>query len=411
MRKLSVRFTRSPGDEFQVGTIAEDGHRVYFEYDREFLAKGLEPSPFHLPTRPGLFEHTDREFGPLPGLVADSLPDGWGLLLMDRHFHNLGLDVAAVSPLERLAWLGSRTMGALTYHPPADREGIESSVLDLHELGSESRKVLEGKTAHVLPALLAAGGSPAGARPKVLVGVSTTGDELVSGEDDLPADFEHWIVKFAAREDSQDIGAVEFAYSRMARAAGVRMPETRIFHTDEGDRFFGVKRFDRDGNRRFHLHTLGGLLHADHRVPCCDYKTLLKATSALTHNQQDVVVAFRLMVFNVLAHNRDDHVKNFAFILDDTTGEWTLSPAYDVTYAAGPRGEHWMTVSGEARAPRRDHILRLADAADIPRPDAESIIEKVAETVAHWPHFANESNVTPTSTHQIATRLADCRIH
>ena len=405
VKKLEVHFTRSPSDSLRVGTLAEDRGRVYFEYAQEHLATGLSLSPFRLPFEAGLFEHADRDFGPLPGLFDDSLPDGWGLLLMDRHFRSPRLDLAEVSPLDRLSWLGTRTMGALTYHPPAERENLDASLFDLHNLARQSQEILAGAAVDVLPQLLRAGGSPAGARPKVLVGFNPASGGVISGEDDLPNGFEHWILKFAARADSPDAGAIEYAYSLMARAAGIDMPPTRLFQTVEGDRFFGIKRFDRDGNRRFHVHTFGNLIQANFRIPSADYGDLLKVTSLLTRNHQDVLRAFRLMVFNVLAHNRDDHVKNFAFILDDASGDWRLSPSYDLLYTPGPGGEHTMALAGEGRRPGRPHMLRLAEQAGIAKRESAAVIADVQAAVAGWDDHATEAGVSPVGIRQIAEVL------
>ena len=405
MKKLTVRFTRSPGESRRVGTLAEERGRVYFEYAPEFLATGLNLSPFRLPFEGGLFEHTDRDFGPLPGLFDDSLPDGWGLLLMDRCFRSRGLNPAEVSPLDRLSWLGTRTMGALTYHPPSERENVDASVFDLHDLARQSQKVLAGVAVDVLPQLLRAGGSPGGARPKVLVGFNPGTGYIVSGEDDLPAGFEHWIVKFAASTELSDAGAIEYAYALMAGAAGIDMPPTRLFETAEGDRFFGAKRFDRDGNQRSHVHTFGNLIQSNFRIPSADYADLLKATSLLTRNHQDVLRAFRRMVFNVLAHNRDDHVKNFAFIMDNATGDWTLSPAYDLLYTPGPGGEHTMTLGGEGRNPGRPHLLRLAEQAEVPKQEATAIIEAVQAAVVRWQDFATQAGISKINIGDIAASL------
>ena len=405
MRKLEVRFTRSPGDSLPVGTLAEDHGRVYFEYSPDFLAAGLNLSPFRLPFEPGLFEHTNRDFGLLPGLFDDSLPDGWGLLLMDRHFRSRGRNLAEVSPLDRLSWLGTRTMGALTYHPPTDRDNDDAGVFDLHDLARQSQDLLAGVAVDVLPQLLRAGGSPGGARPKVLVGFNTGTGNVISGADDLPAGFEHWIVKFAARTDTRDVGAIEYAYSLMAGAAGIDLPPTRLFETSEGDRFFGSKRFDRDGKRRYHVHTFGNLIQSNFRIPSADYADLLKATSLLTRNHQGVLRACRCMVFNVLAHNRDDHVKNFAFLLDDTTGDWALSPAYDLLYTPGPGGEHTMSLAGEGKNPGRSHLLRLAAQADVAKREIVGIIDQVQAAVARWKDFAAAAGVSPVSIRQIAQSL------
>jgi len=413
MKKLEVRFTRSPGDSIPVGTLTWDRGRTYFEYASDFLATGLNISPFRLPFEPGLFEHRDHEFGPLPGVFDDSLPDGWGLLLMDHHIRSLGLNPAGVSPLDRLAWLGTGTMGALTYHPPAGRDSGDINIFVLHELARQSQEILAGLAVDVLPQLLRAGVSPGGARPKVLVGYNPATSEIISGEGDLPEGSEHWIVKFFAREDQPDTGAVEYAYSLMARGAGIVMPPTRLFKTAEGDRFFGIRRFDRDGNRRCHVHTFGNLIHANFRIPSSDYTDLLKATSLLTRNHQEVLRAFRYMVFNVLTHNRDDHVKNFAFILDDRIagtgspqgGDWSLSPAYDLLFTHGPGGEHSMTVAGEGRSPTRQHMLRVAERADLSTREADAIIVEVQDAVARWPDHASAAGVGTATTEAIARFL------
>jgi len=409
MKKLEVRFTRSPGDSQPVGTLAEDRGRVYFEYTTDFLATGLNLSPFRLPFEPGLFEHRDRDFGPLPGVLDDSLPDGWGLLLMDRHFRSLGRNLAEISPLDRLAWLGTRTMGALTYHPPASRDDSDASVFDLHDLARQSQEILTGSAVDVLPQLLKAGGSPGGARPKVLVGYNPDTGDVISGEDDLPEGFEHWIVKFMAKEDNPDAGAVEYAYSLMAREAGIDMPPTRLFETAEGDRFFGIKRFDRDGNRRYHVHSFGNLIHSNFRIPSADYADLLKATSLLTRNHQDVLRAFRRMAFNVLAHNRDDHVKNFSYVMDDRSGDWGLTPAYDLLFTPGPGGEHTMTIAGEGRNPARPHMLKLAEQADVSKREAIAIIDEVQAAVGTWPEHAANAGVSKAAAEQIAQALSQLR--
>ncbi len=405
MKKLEVRLVHVPGDERVVGQLAERGGQVYFEYDPAFLRRPLWLSPFKLPPEPGLLGHRDHDFGPVFGLFDDSLPDGWGLLLMDRFFQQQRSALAEVSVLDRLAFLGTRTMGALTYHPPANPTKHDARTLDLHDMAQASEEVLSGTCSEVLPQLLRAGGSPGGARPKVLVGVR--GERILSGEEDLPPGYEHWMVKFRAREDPPDAGPVELAYSLMAREAGVFMPPARLFKTAQGERFFGVKRFDRQGNRRYHVHTFGNLVHANFRIPSCDYRQLLEVTKVLTRNHQDVLECYRRMVFNVLAHNRDDHVKNFAFRLNDA-GEWELAPAYDLVFAPGPGAEHSMTVAGEGRAPGRNHLLKLASAVDIASPEAESILGDVASAVGRWRHHAGEADVGTQSTQAIGEAVGEC---
>jgi serine/threonine-protein kinase HipA len=393
LKKIEVRFTRRLKDTIPVGTLAEDRGRIYFEYASEFINSGLNLSPFRLPFETRLFEHQNREFGPLPGLFDDSLPDGWGLLLMDLYFRKIGLRRAEVSPLDRLSWLGMRTMGALTYFPADSDTDMGKRIFDLHDLAKQSQQVLAGQAADVIPELLRAGGSPGGARPKVLVGLNPNTNEIISGESDLPEEFEHWIVKFSAKHEFSSAGPIEYAYALMARAAGIDMPPTRLFETAEGDRFFGVKRFDRDRNWRFHVHTFGNLIEANFRIPSSDYSDLLKATAILTRNYQHVLKVFRRMVFNVLTHNRDDHVKNFAFILDDKSGNWSVTPAYDLTFSKGPGGEHTMTLVGEGRNPRREQMLQLAKQASISNREANGIIDEVRAVRDRFGEFAKRAGV------------------
>ena len=394
MKKLNVIYCRDKNDRLPVGQLAMSGHKLYFEYDSSFLADPLWLSPFKLPPKQGLFEHKDVDFGPLFGLFDDSLPDGWGLMLMDRFFLKQGLDVAGVSILHRLAFLGNATMGALIYEPPIAHEKDYSSVFDLQQLADQSRDIFEGRSDTVLPQLMRAGGSPGGARPKVLVGVD--GDQMISGEEDLPGDFEHWIIKFNAGNDFPDAGRVEYAYSLMAKDAGIVIPETRLFRTDSGQSFFGIKRFDRQANRRYHVHTLGNMLHVNYRIPSMDYEDFLKFIKVLTKNHGDLLQGFRQMVFNVLANNRDDHVKNFAFMIDDS-GAWRLTPAYDMTYSSGPGGEHSMTVGGEGRQPGAKHLLQVGKKAGLSTGEVRLCLDGVLAAVRCWSDYARAAGVTETS--------------
>ncbi len=301
-----------------------------------------------------------------------------------------GWNIAEVSVFDRLAFLGTKTMGALTYHPPSDPALRDSRLIDLHEMALLSDDVIRGKSKEVLPELMRAGGSPGGARPKVLIGVCE--DSIISGEDELPKGYEHWLVKFGSGQDMPDAGPLEFAYSKMASDASIVVPPARLFETDHDERFFGVKRFDRRHNRRFHVHTFGNLIHSNFRIPNCDYEQLLSVTQILTKNYEDVLQCYRRMVFNVLSHNRDDHVKNFAFMIDEK-GEWVLAPAYDLVFAHGPGSEHTMTIAGEGKAPGRRHMLKLAEKAGIPLRDAEVVIDDVADVVSHWSDYAEQVGV------------------
>jgi serine/threonine-protein kinase HipA len=407
MRKLDVRLQLG-GEPVTVGTLAERERRIFFEYAEGFLRSGLQISPIHLPLRAGLHEGPPTPFSGLPGVFADSLPDGWGLLLMDRAFRQRGVSRETVTSLDRLAFLGTRAMGALTYHPPADAEESFGAAVELDEMAEQAERLLAGSAEEVLPELLRAGGSPGGARPKVVVGFREEDGAMVSGAGPLPAGFRAMLVKFGARADVADAGAVELAYSRMAAAAGIRVPPARIFSTPGGGRYFAADRFDRLGGERRHVHTLAGLLHADFRLPSLDYEAYLRATLHLTRDQTEVVEAFRRMVFNVLACNRDDHARNFAFLMEPD-GTWRHTPAYDLTFSSGPGGEHTMSVAGEGRAPGRRHFAELAATMSLTPRIRDAVFEQGDAAVAAWPAFAAETSVDEALAAEIKQRLAQIR--
>lgn len=409
MKRLEVLFAPTEDSSQLVGVLAEDRGRVFFEYAAQWLERGLNLSPLRLPLRAGLHEHRDRSFGPLPGLFDDSLPDGWGLLLMDRYFRKRGVDPATLSPLDRLAWVGDRAMGALRYRP-ASEAPADAGKFDLHTLSRQAEDILAGKADAVLPQLARAGGSAGGARPKVLVGYNQQTGEVISGTRELPAGFEHWIVKFSAKQDMPDAGPMEYAYSLMAKAAGLEMPTTRLFTTAQGDRLFGVKRFDRLGNLRMHVHTFGNMIHAKFRVPSCDYADFVKTTALVTRDAADVERVFARMAFNVLAYNRDDHVKNFAFTMDGGTGAWRLSPAYDLVFAAGPGGEHTMSVAGEGRNPRRADLLRAVQRTGLSAKTLDATLTRVAEATGRWNEFAQQAGVSAETAKRIAAHIRQARI-
>lgn len=392
------------GKRLPVGRLAWRDRAIYFAYDKAFLATGLQLSPFNLPLTPDLVEGPPV-FDRLHGLFNDSLPDGWGRLLMDRKLREVGLQPGQLTPLDRLAWVGRHGMGALVYrpeHPTLHR--ASDPVTDLDRLSGQSRLVLEDSPKAVFDELLKLGGSPHGARPKALIGVSMDQGRLIHGVDDIPPEYEHWIVKFRAPSDPIDVGAIEHAYAEMARQAGVDMPSTTLFAAKEGPGYFGIKRFDRVGNGRVHMHTIGGLLHADHTLPSLGYAALLKATGLLTRRQVDVEQMFARMVFNVLAHNRDDHPKNHSFLMDED-GTWSVSPAYDIMFSAGPAGEHALDVAGEGRAPGIPHIRKVAEDAGIRESMVSAMVERVKEAVRGWPQFASNSGVSKSIASEIDRKI------
>lgn len=390
------------GELLPVGKLAFSERQILFQYDASFLSSGLQISPFHLPLKPEVVRGDPTVFEGLFGVFNDSLPDGWGRLLLDRHMTKLGINHENLTALDRLTYVGHRGMGALVYEPDHGPEKTSSEALSLDRLAQESRDVLDGVPKKVLEELLSLGGSPQGARPKVMVGVKKDKKSIIHGAEDLPKGYDHWLVKFVSSHDPEDNGTIEYAYSLMAKEAGVHMPETYLFPAKKGAGYFGVKRFDREGNKRIHLHTASGLLHADHRIPALDYKDILKAAWVLTKSMTEVEALFRIAVFNVMAHNRDDHSKNFSFLMRPD-GTWLAAPAYDLTFSSSPGGEHNTTVMGEGKAPTAEHLLQLAGEFDIKK--ADSIIEEVSSAVAQWDKFSKEAGVSAESAKRISKTI------
>lgn len=348
----------------KVGDLySEEGSGIFFTYDPGWIATGFNLSPFTMKfdDRPQLARAPEL-FEGLHGPFADSLPDGWGMLLMDRFLNSTFGDGTAytVTALDRLAYMSDRAMGAFEYHPRAEREELRGTV-DLAELFEASVEVLSGETSAVLTKLRLAGGSPGGARPKAIVAMSPDGKHATSAFGQIPAGYDHWIVKFRAPGELVETGAMEYAYYLMARDAGVEMAESKILHMTmpDGSRegFFATKRFDRQGDKKLHMITVSALMYAPYKAPSMDYSGLLKLTNMLTRSAAEVEKMARLMVFNALFHNYDDHTKNFAFIGrgPENPGDeavWTLAPAYDLTFSEA-RGEHSTAYSGRGKATRQ----------------------------------------------------------
>lgn len=403
---LRVRLRWSGEMSAPVGRLAARDRRILFEFDPAFLADPLPLSPLHLKPRPGVLEAPDRTFGGLFGVFDDSLPDAWGRLLIDRRARALGLRPATLGPLDRLACVGRTGLGALVYAPDLGAAPTDGP-LDLAALASDARQVVRGEAEGVLEALTRLGGSPGGTRPKILVARAPDG-AFVSGVDDVPADHTPLIVKFAAPSDPADIGPLEEAYALMARAAGLDVPATRLIDRADGPPWFAIERFDRPAGRRLHLHTLSGLLQADHTLPSLDYDHLLRVTRSLTRDHRSVVEAWRRACFNVLAHNRDDHGKQFSFSMTPD-GQWRLAPAYDLTFSDGPGGEHATTVDGEGASPSPTHLRTLAERHGLKRAERDAVLDRVSSAVADWPRHARAAGVGAATTAEVSEGLRRAR--
>lgn len=387
-----------------LGTLALKDRRILFEYDQSFLETHLPISPFKLPLKPGIAVCSDYLFEGLFGVFADSLPDGWGRLLLDRKLMNLGIRPEQLNALDRLRFVGRNGMGALQYEPEILTNASKDPIEDLDEIANECAQILENDEDENIDHLLSLNGSSGGARPKILVQLKSKKTNYLPSDNLLTHVHNDWIVKFSSSSDPKDIGAIEYAYHLMAQEAGLRLPEAKLFRSKKSAGYFGTKRFDRTEQGFLHMHTMAGLLHADYRLPSLSYETILKATLWLTKSQIEVENQYRNTLFNVLAHNRDDHAKNFSFLLSPH-GDWTVSPAYDLTFSQGPAGEHSTSVMGEGKNPNKKHLLKLAQATGIHTQTAEELYEKVSSAISKWENFADQAEVTTRSKKSIAQRL------
>ncbi|NBK24924.1 MAG: type II toxin-antitoxin system HipA family toxin [Spirochaetia bacterium] len=386
-----------------VGRLAIRERRIYFAYESAFIEQGLEISPFILPLKAGVTNFDNSLFEGLPGVFNDSLPDGWGKLLFDRLVQSQGVLPLEFSPLDRLSYVGSYGMGALVYEPATPNEA-EDRAISLDTIAQQAQEVLKGTSQEVLQKLLALNGSSAGARPKALVCVSENREHIMHGSHKLEKGFEPWLVKFPNSLDDPDAGSIEYVYALMAKDAGIEMPLFHLFPSGEGPGYFAAKRFDRDGTKRVHMHTACGLLHADFRSPSLDYKDLINLTFLLTRDIREAEKMFRLAVFNVLAHNRDDHAKNFSFLMD-AQGQWKLSPAYDLTFSSGLGGEQSTMVMGEGRNPSVEHLIKLGLETKIAKPRIAEIIDQTRSAIGAWPDLARQYGVGQDKALLIAKRI------
>jgi serine/threonine-protein kinase HipA len=382
------------GKELQVGELVNEGRGIFFKYYTEFIRSGLQISPFHLPLKDTIYTEPSQIFEGLFGVFYDSLPDGWGRLLLDRTLTAKGILIQDITPLQRLAYVGLKGMGALTYRPLIETSVQEGLKIELDAISKEMTTVLQGASSSVIDELYQLGGSSGGARPKILVGYDPGTGHLIHGSGSLPQAYEHWLIKFPSSHDMTDIAQIEYAYHKMALAAGVFMNPCRLFTSGSGNVFFGTKRFDRTEQGRLHLHSAAGMLNDNFRYSTMDYGNLMDATFRLENDVAGLEKILRIAAFNVFAHNRDDHSKNISYLMDQT-GKWQLAPAYDLTYSNSSHGMHSTTIAGEGAAPKKRHLMELA--AEFSLKNGAVIIEQVADAVSQWKYYAKDAGVTKSS--------------
>ena len=364
-----------------VGKLAAQSNTILFQYAPEFLDSGINISPFRLPLSPEVKEDPKRTFDGLFGVFNDSLPDGWGLLLLDRALRKKGSSLHACLPLQRLAMVGAHGMGALEYTPAAEQAEQAVSVAELDALAEESLRVLRDAPvdAGQLDKLIQLNGSSAGARPKILVNVAD--DYRIVPQGAGKPQGTPWIIKFRYAHEPPNTGLTEYAYSLAAREAGLDMPETHLFPSATSPGYFGVQRFDRVHGQKVHVHTACGLLHASHREPSLTYESLLRLTLLLTKDIREVLKMVRLMVFNVRSGNRDDHSKNFSFLLNKEN-QWRMAPVYDLTPSEGINGEQTCMVNNKGKDITEKDFLAAAATVDVDAQTVREIIQQVDAALA-----------------------------
>jgi len=405
----------------QIGAVSTDGPGMVatFEYTGAFARSGIEVAPLTMPLSRQI--HTFPElpqvsFHGLPGMLADALPDKFGNAVIDAWLAALGRLPQDIDAVERLCYTGTRGMGALEFKPslgPQSRKSTPVKVDALVALAAEvlrSRQNLQASLAdpgreHALREILRVGASAGGARAKAVIAWNPKTNEVRSGQVKAPPGFEYWLLKFDGVSnntdrdlaDPQGFGAIEYAYSLMGRAAGIQMAECRLFE-ESGRRHFMTRRFDRlDGGEKLHMQSLAALAHFDFNNPVAhSYEQALSVIRRLGLSMDNIEEQFRRMVFNVIARNQDDHVKNIAFLMDKL-GRWSLSPAFDVMYAYNPSGTwtamHQMSLAGKRDGFTFDDFKRVAETASMKRGRAEAITREVAAAVGRWREFAEQAGV------------------
>lgn len=399
-----------------IGAVSWDAGRGVgvYQYDPAFPSAGIDLSPFEMPVRerPYGFPALGESFMGLPGLLADSLPDRFGNRLIDVWLAETGRSLESFNPVDRLCYVGTRGVGALEYQPAiprADRRGelALAQLVDLANRVLDERNRLSGRLddREALEDILSVGTSAGGARAKAVLAWNPDTREFRSGQVDTKAGFEHWILKFDGIAGNRDreladplgYGRIEYAYHLMALAAGIEMNECRL-HGEGGRSHFMTRRFDRDAaGRKVHMQSLAGLRHFDYNdAGAHSYEQAMETIRGLGLGTGAAEEQYRRAVFNVVARNQDDHVKNISFLMNGA-GEWRLSPAYDVTYAYNPRGpwtgRHQMSLAGKRSGFERADLLRFAETSGLKAPRAARVIGEVLEAVADWPRFAAEAGV------------------
>lgn len=409
----------------RIGAVAlTDSNGVAsFQYVPSFLTSGIQLAPLMMPLAERVYSFPElqhRTFRGLPGLLADSLPDRFGNNLINAWLARQGRTPGSFDAVERLCYTGQRGMGALEFKPAQGPNAQTSGPIQIAELVALASEILSQQQGlatsfqnpeqeEALQTILRVGTSAGGARAKALIAWNASTGEVRSGQLEAPQGFSHWLLKFDGvsgnkdkeLEDPQGYGLIEIAYSRMARAAGITMTDCRLLE-ENGRQHFMTRRFDRDdAGNKLHMQSLGALAHFDYNESGShSYEQAFLVMQQLQLPMHDLEEQYRRMVFNLIVRNQDDHVKNIAFLMD-RDGQWSLSPAFDITWSFNPAGDwtatHQMSVNGKRDQFARADILAVGRSAQLKRGRAEAISEEVIAAVRDWPLYAAEAGVTEAS--------------
>jgi len=401
-----------------VGQVLEFSNgRVGFSYDKSYLATGRAISPKHLPLEAGIFEFPElrnsNSFLGLPGVLADSLPDAFGNKIIQSYFEAKGERDNALSPVQRLLYVGKRAMGALEYTPALQRKTKdEERALEVQSLVESARRLIEGGTQDAVQEIMRVGGSAGGARAKALILWDRARKQVRSGFANAKAGEDAWLIKFdgVGSANVLDMKAkphnrIEYTYALLAKHLGIDMAEVS-FLEDSGLFHFMTKRFDREGVDKLHLHSLSGITHVDFNSPqSFSYEGWFRLMLELQLGHQAMEQAYKRMVFNIVGRNQDDHVKNISFLLDSMTAEWRLAPAYDLTFAAGSgyTAQHQMTLGGQSDKFTRALLLETGKKFSIRHPG--EVIDEVVQAFSGWSKLAVDYGVPSDLVVEVEKRL------
>ena len=415
--KLQVSRRLSDGRKVRVGELAQNSREVFFQYDTEYLDRFHGLSPFTLFFNGEMQQAPTRPHNGLHGAFADSLPDGWGLSLMDQVFIRHDLAPNPVTAMDRLAYMGEQGLGALSYNPVSEfSPGEPDELINVTDLGKSAVQFFDGLTTTVTAALARHAGSLGGSRPKAQIHMSP-GDARHASTVPKPG-LEPWIVKFTSKHLplGHQEGLCEAAYLTLAKNGGIEVPEWRLI--DPPDDFpapawLALRRFDCPPDNpetgRFHMHTLCGLLDADYAQPSLDYETVIKASLSLCQSPAAGQAQFSRAMFNLFACNQDDHSKNWSFLMDDH-GRWSPAPFYDATFSPNPYGEHTTGFMGHGKAPPLEAVRQLARLAGFKNWEgARDIIAQTVEAIDQWPTVARELGVQDSARKRVQRHLETIR--